>query len=86
MFDVNKIITSRVRARTYIIYMVHSIASNHSSFVYQRKRRHPVKGAVFHLAMCDLEISCLWSTWERNHVADILHAGDKQDEALETET
>ncbi len=40
----------------------------------------------FQYAMCDLEISCLWSTWERNHVADILHAGDKQDEALETET
>ena len=33
---------------------------------------------------CRLELGSLWGARERNHVADVLHAGDEEDETLET--
>ncbi len=32
-----------------------------------------------------LELSSLWCAWEWDDVADVLHTGDKEDEALEAE-
>ena len=32
-----------------------------------------------------LELCVLWCTWERNHVADVLHTGYEENQALETE-
>ena len=33
-----------------------------------------------------LEFCIVWSTWERNHVADVLHTCYEEDETLESET
>lgn len=33
----------------------------------------------------ELELRSLWSTWERNDVTNVLHAGDEEDETLEAE-
>ena len=33
-----------------------------------------------------LELCVLRSTWERNHVTDVLHTCNKENQALETET
>ena len=33
-----------------------------------------------------LELCVLGSTWEGNDVADVLHSGNEEDEALESET
>ena len=33
-----------------------------------------------------LEFCIVWSTWERNHVADVLQTGYEEDETLESET
>ena len=33
-----------------------------------------------------LEFCILWCSWEGDDIADVLHSGDEEDEALETET
>ena len=32
----------------------------------------------------ELEFGCIRCTWERYHITDILHTGDKQDQSFET--
>ena len=44
-----------------------------------------LKNNAMTLLLGTLEFSTFWCTWKRNHIADVGHAGYKQDEPFEAE-
>ena len=54
----------------------------------QQKRHKVRKTLCLYIDICVglLELGSLGSTWEGNHVTDVLHTGHEEDETLEAET